>query len=137
LRAIYVGYCFFREALHRVTGIDREASLLTTVFTAGVLANALVGLAAPLTRVFRSGRPRSPSLAEAAAGMGVGRFAIRSVAGEELRETPVGDAIIASWILAGTFKLITEPLKAVTASLRSAWRYVADPASRRVASLRR
>jgi hypothetical protein len=59
------------------------------------------------------------------------------VAGEQLRETPVGDAIIASWIVAGAFKLLTQPLAAVKASLVSAWRYIANPASRRVASLRR
>src|SRR5436305_603555 len=53
LRAPYIAYRLLNEALHRITGIDREASVATTVFTAGVLGGALLPLAAPIFRVFR------------------------------------------------------------------------------------
>lgn len=128
LRAPYIAYRLLNEALHRITGIDREASVATTVFTAGVLGGALLPLAAPIFRVFRVRPHGLPSPAGAATGLGVARSAVRGVAGEPLHETPLGDVIIVACMAAGAFVFITAPVTAAIAAISSAWRYLTRPA---------
>ena len=125
MRAVCLAYCFFREALHRVAGIDRRASLATTVFTTAVLTGALLEVAAPVFRVLRPRRPQRPSAVNCMAGVVGVRYAARRIGGEQVRETAFGDAIIVSCLLAPAFKLTMLPVhmaQAAIAALARAWR---------------
>ena len=130
IRAVYVGYLVFKEAVHRLTGIDREASLAATGFTAGVLATAVLTIASPILRALRPPRPRRPSLATCIMGASTVRYGARSIAGDQPGATPFGDAIIVSALATPAFRLVALPVQIVRAALTGvarAWRYVTLP----------
>ena len=127
MRTVYMAYCFLREALHRFTGTEREASPATTLFMTAIVAGAVAEVTAPIFRVLRPRRPKPPSLVDCLTGVSVVRFAARSVAGEHL-QIPFADAIIVSALLAPALTLITFPVRiarAFMASLARAWRSLA------------
>ena len=131
--ATYIAYRLFKEALHRVTGIDREASFATTVFAAGVLATPFLAAAASMLRALRPPRLRHPSAANSMMGVSLVRYAARSIGGEPLREAPFADVLIASSLLAPAFQVILLPVhmvRAVVAGVARAWRYTTRPATR-------
>jgi len=94
----YIAWRLFKEVLHRTTGLPRDASLLATLFTVGVLANAFRRLASPVLRVFR---PKRPSLADALIAGAVLREVPGSIAGERARGTPFAGAMILFGLAAG------------------------------------
>src|SRR4051794_1017461 len=132
VRTIYIAYRLLKEALHRLTGLDREASFLTTGFVFGVLAVATAPITAPLFRVFRlfRRRPPMPSLGTSAMAGAVVRHAVRGIGGDALRTTPFAGAIIATGLLAPSEELIALPvrlIRAAFAGIARAWRYILGP----------
>lgn len=93
----YIATRLFKEALHRITGIPRDASFLTTLFTIGVLANALGRVAARALRVFR---PRRPSLASTMMAGAVLREIPGSAVGVRARVRPLDGTLIAISLVA-------------------------------------
>src|SRR5437763_12684007 len=74
MRTVYMAYCFLREALHRFTGMEREASPATTLFMTAIVAGAVAEVTAPIFRVLRPRRPKPPSLVDCLTGVSVVRF---------------------------------------------------------------
>src|SRR2546421_6755415 len=105
IRATYTAYRFCKEALHGLVGVNREASVLTTMFAVGVLASAFRPVAAPLLKLFRPRRPPPPSFAGSAMTVAVLRELTGSIGGEQLRTTPYASAIIATGLVAPAFRL--------------------------------
>jgi hypothetical protein len=126
IRVFYIAYRFLKEALHRVVGLDREASVITTGFTVGVLVAACQPLVAPLMRPLRA-RPSPPSVATSFMGLAVVRHLARGIGGEQLQSTPYAAAIIAGAMMRPAFQIALIPVhlaQAVLAGLARAWRYV-------------
>jgi uncharacterized membrane protein YraQ (UPF0718 family) len=125
-RVLYIAYRFFKEALHRAVGLDREASVITTGFTVGVLGAACQPLVAPLVRPFRRRRVR-PSAATSFMGLAVVRHLAQHIGGEPLRSRPVARWIIAGALLRPALQIALIPVHVVQAALAAmarAWRYV-------------
>ena len=133
MRIVYLSYLFVKEALHRIVGMDREAS----PFTVAVLVGSVLSLIVPVFRLFRPRRPPSPSLFSGMTGIALVRHAARRIGGPDIHETPFADAILVSSLLAPAIALITLPLHLVQAALNgvaTVWRRYAPP---RAASLAR
>jgi hypothetical protein len=108
---VYIGARLVRETLHRIVGLPRDASLLSTLFVFGVLASALANLVAPtLRRLFRS---RRPSFAQAVIATAVAREIPRGVGGAQSRDTPFGGATITLSILAHALHVLTGRLSRI------------------------
>ena len=73
----YLLWRLCKEALRRITGVPRNASFLTTLFAASVLANALRHIAAPSLKALRRTPPS---------------FAGTVMAGAVVREIPEGES---------------------------------------------
>lgn len=134
IRAAYIAYRFLKEALHRLVGVDREASVLTTAFTITVLATALRPVAAPLFRAARPKPPPLPSFASGAMGVAAARHLTSSIGGEPLRNTPYANVIIATGLVAPAFRLVALPVHLVQAAFAGVvrgWRYVTGAAAPR------
>jgi hypothetical protein len=126
IRATYIAYRCFKELLHRLTGMDREARVAETLFTAGLVAGAAGPVVAPVTRALRR-RPSLPSPASRGMGFAVLRHAAHGIGGEPLRETPYAGAIIALAMARPAFQIIELPFRVVRvafAQIHTAWRYL-------------
>lgn len=126
-RIFYIAYRFLKEALHRVVGLDREASVITTGFTLGVLGAACRPLVEPLVRPLRRGRPSLPSFAASCMGLAVVRHLARGIGGEQLQSTPYAGAIITAAMVRPAFQIALLPVRVIQAAVAGAaraWRYV-------------
>jgi hypothetical protein len=110
----YIAARLLKDVLHRTTGISRDASFLTTVFTIGVLANALRRIAAPALRVLK---PRRPSGADTMIAVAVLREIPGSIAGVQARGEPFVGTIIALSIVASGLRPLTASVRRVPAAL--------------------
>jgi hypothetical protein len=129
LRATFLAYGLFKEALHRLVGMDRNASPATTVFVSGMIAGTLASLATPLVRRLRQPLPM-PSLGSGLLAFGAARNAAVAVGGEPLRDTPYANAIIVTGFVSPAARIAALPIQMVTAAfvgMRSAWRYLTRP----------
>jgi hypothetical protein len=125
IRAIYTAYLLLKEGLHRLTGMSRDASLGTTLFTSGMVLSAGARLTAPLRRALR--RPSLPSPATVAMSAAGVRHVARSIGGEPLRDTPYAAAIIASGMVLPAWRVALLPVRVVQAlfaALARSWRYL-------------
>ena len=113
----YLLWRLFKEALRRVTGVPTDASVLTTLFAVGVLANALRRVAAPSLKLVR---PTPPS------------FASTVLAGAVVREIPgsIGGAHTSGKSSAGTMITIC-----LVAQVLQVLRLITAPARRAPAAL--
>ena len=126
-RVFYIAYRFLKEALHRVVGLDREASVITTGFTVGMLGVACQPLVAPLVRSLRRARPSPPSFATICMGSAVVRHLARGVGGEQLQSTPYAGAIITASMVRPALQIALIPVHIIQAALvglARAWRYL-------------
>ncbi len=129
MRATYLAYCLLRELNHRLTGVSRQASPVTTFFVTGVLLSA----ASPVLRPFRRMRPQRPSLLAAGTLVAVGRHLTSVVGGEPLRDTPHANSLIALGFVAPALELIALPVelgRAAGAGAARAWRRMLAIAAR-------
>ena len=135
IRATYIAYRLLKEALHRLVGVNREASVLTTMFVVSVLAGACRPVAAPLLKLLRPRRPPPPSFAGSVMAVGVVRQLTDRIGGEPLRTTPYANAIIATGLVAPAFRLVALPVQIVQAAFAGvvrAWRYATGSAAPRL-----
>jgi hypothetical protein len=137
LRATYIAYRLLKEALHRLAGMDREATVAATALTAGIVAGASGPIVAPVTRAMRR-RPTLPSPLALGMALAVLRHVCRGIGGEALRETPYAGAIIASAMVSPAKQIVMLPVQAARLALSqvaAAWRYLTvgakEAASRR------
>jgi hypothetical protein len=110
----YIAIRLLREALRRVAGVRADASLLTTMFAIGVLANALRRVAAPVLRVFR---PRPTTLADATIATAVAREVPRGLAGIRAGDKPFAVTMIAVSLVAPALRGIAAPALRLRAGL--------------------
>jgi hypothetical protein len=113
----YLLWRLFKEALRRITGVPTDASLPTTMFAAGVLANALHALAAP---VLKRARPTPPSIASSVMAAAVVREIPGSVGGAQTRGKPLAGTMIAISLLTQVLpalRLITAPARKIPAAV--------------------
>ncbi|HEV2980787.1 MAG TPA: hypothetical protein VGX51_05100 [Solirubrobacteraceae bacterium] len=125
-RVFYIAYRFLKEALHRAVGLNREASVITTGFTLGVLGAACEPLVAPLVRTLRR-KPAPPSAASSFMGLAVLRHLARGIGGEPLNSRPVARWVIVGAMLRPALEIALLPVHVVEAALgelAKAWRYV-------------
>jgi hypothetical protein len=87
----YVLWRLFKVALRGITGVSTDASLLTTLFAVGVLANALRRVAAPLLKAVR---PTPPSFASTVMAGAVVREIPGSIGGVHTRGKPFAGTMI-------------------------------------------
>jgi hypothetical protein len=135
MRTAYIAYCFFREALHRLIGTRRDASLATTLFTTGLLGVAVAEVTSPIFRAARPGRPKPPSAVNFGAGLVGARLAAQRIGGEQLRNSPFADAIILTGLIAPAVVLIKLPARLARIFLTSfarVWRYATGAVARPV-----
>jgi hypothetical protein len=131
IRLAYIAYRFLKEALHRVAGMDREASVATTVFTLGMVAAACEPFVEPGRRRLR--KPSPPSRASGAIGLVLVRHMARRIGGDALKDTPYAAAIISLAMVRPAWQLMLLPVRAAEAAmaqLRRFWRYVTVGARR-------
>lgn len=122
IRAVYVPYLFLREALHRLTGISRSASPATTGFAFAILGAAALH---PFSRVLGTLRQHPftrPSAGTVMLAAGAIRYAARSIGGEQLGETPAGDAIIVATLAVPALKLANVGVLLVRGAVAAVWR---------------
>ncbi len=93
----YILWRLFKQALHRTVGVPVDAPLLVTLFTVGVLANALRRLVAPTFKVVF--RPSRPSLASTLMAGAVVREIPGAIAGERAKGTPFAGSLIVGSLL--------------------------------------
>jgi hypothetical protein len=85
----------WKELIHRLTGLSREASLPATMLAALILARALHRHpASPTRHLAKVVRPRRPSLSAPVMTGAVLRHTLRSVAGEHVNDTPYAGTMI-------------------------------------------
>jgi hypothetical protein len=100
---LYLSYKFFRELVHRTTGVPAEAPLLASIFAVGVVANALRRFIAPAFRAFR---PRSPSLPDTMLAVAVPAAMIRRATGVRVNDTPLVGTAVRFGLMAPAFGAI-------------------------------
>jgi hypothetical protein len=113
----YLLWRLFKEALRRITGVPTDASLLRTLFAAGVLANALHAVAAP---VLKRARPTPPSFASTVMAAAVVREIPGSIGGAQTRGKPLAGTMIAISLLTNVLqalRLITAPARKIPAAV--------------------
>ena len=114
----------WKELIHRIMGTSREASLPTTILAGGILAGALHRHPASPTRlVAKVVRPARPSFADSvmlAAGV---RYALRSVGGDHVKDTPFAGTMIAVGLTTPALRLmamlVTVPIYLARSVLRA------------------
>jgi hypothetical protein len=94
---LYLSYKFWREMVHRTTGVPAEAPLLASIFAVGVVANALRRFIAPAFRPFR---PRSPSASDAMLAIAVPSAVIHRATGVNVNDAPLVGAAIGFGLIA-------------------------------------
>jgi hypothetical protein len=103
----YIAVLMWKELLHRLTGTRREASLPTTILAGGILAGALHRHpASPTRHLAKVARPARPSLADSIMLAAGARYALRSVGGEQVRDTPYAGTMIAIGLTAPALRLM-------------------------------
>lgn len=104
--ATYIAVQMWKELLHRLTGTRRDASLPATILAGGILAGALHRHpASPTRHLAKIVRPARPSLEDSimpAAGV---RYALRSVGGDYVKDTPYAGTMIAVGLTAPALRL--------------------------------
>ena len=114
----YLLWRFFKEGLRRITGVPTDASVLTTLFALGVLADILRRFAAPpLLKVLRA---KLPSLASTVMGGAVVREIPGSIGGVHTRGKPFAGTMIALSTVPKMLQLlvlITAPVRRIPAAL--------------------
>jgi hypothetical protein len=122
----YIAYRFLKEALHRLVGIDRDASVPTTVFTLGVLGVAAAPVVAPVASALRR-RPALPTFPTTVMALFTVRHLAREIGGEPLRSTPYSGAIITAAMFRPAIAILMLPVRLAEAALAAmgrVWRYV-------------
>jgi hypothetical protein len=125
---LYLSYKFWREMVHRTTGVPAEAPLLASIFAVGVVADALRRFIAPAFRPFR---PRSPSASDAMLAIAVPSAVIRSATGVNVSDTPLVGAAIGFGLMApalGAIAALAGMMPAAFAGLRRFAMAVMQPA---------
>jgi len=113
----YLLWRLCKEALRRITGVPRDASFLTTLFAASVLANALRHIAAPALKALRR---TPPSFASTVMAGAVVREIPGSIGGAHTRGKPLAGTMIAISQVAQVLqvlRLITAPVRRIPAAL--------------------
>ncbi len=90
--ATCIAVLLIKDTLRRLAGFPRGTSFLATLFTFGVLADALSRVAAP---ALRASRPAPPSLASTALAGAVLREIPGRIGGDRARGVPFAGTIIA------------------------------------------
>jgi hypothetical protein len=94
---LYLSYKFWREIVHRTTGVPADAPLVAAIFAVGVAADALRRFIAPAFRPFR---PRSPSASDAMLAIAVPSALIRRATGVPVSDTPLAGAAVGFGLMA-------------------------------------
>jgi hypothetical protein len=113
----YLLWRLFKETVHRVTGVPRDASFITTMFALGVLAGALRKVAAPLLKL---ARPTAPSFASTVMAGAVVREIPGGIGGVHTRGRPFAGTMIAISLVAQVLqvlRVITAPALRIPAAL--------------------
>jgi hypothetical protein len=110
----YIATLLLGKALRRIAGVRTNASLLTTLFVLGVLANALRRIAAPALKTFR---PRLPSFAGTMMVLAFLREIPGSIAGVPARDKPFTGTLIAVGLAAPAPRRIARPTLRALAAL--------------------
>ena len=113
----YLLWRLVKETVHRITGVPKDASFLTTLFALGVLANALRRVAAPLLKLVR---PTRPSFASTVMVGAVVREIPGGIGGVHTRGRPLAGTMIAISLVMQVFqvlRVITAPARRIPAAL--------------------
>jgi hypothetical protein len=132
MRAIYIAYLVLKETLHRLVGLERDASVARTIFTLGFVLDALSPLSAPIRRALRPRRPPRPSAAGGLFAYGTGAHVVQSIGGEPLRGQPIAGVFIGAAVFAGLARFSRVPVRLARAAadaVLQAWRRVVEAAA--------
>jgi hypothetical protein len=138
IRTTYVWAKVMKAAWHRAVGLPDRASWLETILLTGILAEVAIRLTAPARRLLRPRRPSGTQVMWASATL---RLGLRNLGGEQLRDIPQREALMAIALAAPAFRLavasgeqgihamraavqaldrLTQPVKSVGARVREA-----------------
>jgi hypothetical protein len=110
----YIGARLLGRTLRRVAGVRSDASLLTTLFVIGVMANAFRRIVAP---ALKAHRPRPPSFAGTMMVLAALREIPGSVGGAQTRNKPFSGTLIAVGLAAPASRRIVAPTLGALAAL--------------------
>jgi len=110
---VYLSYKFFRELVHRTTGVPTDAPFLASIFAVGVVANALRRSIAP---AFKRFRPKPPTVSDAMLAIAVPAEMIRHATGVRHGDTPLVGAAIGLGVIAPALGAIAAMARMVPAA---------------------